>query len=272
MKTMRFTAPNRMGNAAALFGIWPETILWSVLQEKMGCMYVDNPDKPQTAAAVLGDFVFLAGMPSEELVRFTAELEYPLNMCIYMPQNEAWESAIEAAMGKKAKKVTRYATEKIPEHLFRQEVRERLKKMAAAVPQSFEIRAFDEEIFEMARGEFWSCSQAAQFPDFESFRKHGLGFAAFLGERMAAGASAYSWYEGGIEIQIDTDLPFRELGLAKCCGAHLILACLDRGIYPSWDAQTPQSLALARKFGYEPAGAYIAYEFWQKEPPEEYNL
>ena len=108
-----------------------------------------------------------------------------------------------------------------------------------------------------------------QFEDYEEFRQHGVGFAAFLGGIMAAGASTYSYYDGGIEVQIDTDSGFREMGLAQCCGAHLILECLDRGIYPSWDAHSAKSLALAQKFGYKPSGEYTAYEVWQTEPPEE---
>lgn len=269
----KFKPPHRMADAAKLFGHWPETILWSVLQEKMGCMYVDNPEKPASAAAVLGDFVFLAGTPSADLIRFTAELEYPLQMCIYMPQNAAWEQEIEGVLGihgpDKLRKVTRYATSKDPADLQRPEVLERLRQMASAVPRHFEIKEFDEETFEIAREEYWSRSQAVQFRDYEEFREHGVGFAAFLGSIMAAGASTYSYYDSGIEVQIDTDTGFREMGLAQCCGARLILKCLEKGIYPSWDAHNRQSLALAQKFGYEPAGEYTAYEFWQEGCPEE---
>nr|WP_326186254.1 GNAT family N-acetyltransferase [uncultured Oscillibacter sp.] len=39
----------------------------------------------------------------------------------------------------------------------------------------------------------------------------------------------------------------RRRGLALARGARLILACLDRGLYPSWDAHPPASLALAER-------------------------
>lgn len=255
--------------AGALFGAWPETILWSVLQEKMGCLYADDAEEPQSAAAVLGDFVFLAGKPSEELILFTTELKYPLDMCILMPQNAEWEGSIEHTLGKKAKKATRYATCKNMKDLQNPENLAHLQKLADSVPENFRILPFDEEIFQIAREEYWSRSQAVQFADYEEFRQYGIGFAAFLGEIMAAGASTYSYYDGGIEVQIDTDNGFREMGLARCCGARLILECLSRGIYPSWDAHNIQSLALAKKFGYKEAGEYTAYEVWQAEPPEE---
>ena len=45
-------------------------------------------------------------------------------------------------------------------------------------------------------------------------------------------------------------------------GADLILECLDRGLYPSWDAQNLDSLSLAKKLGYEFSHEYPAYEIF----------
>jgi len=73
-------------------------------------------------------------------------------------------------------------------------------------------------------------------------------------------ASSYSSYKGGIEIQIDTREDCRRKGLATVCGARLILECLSRDLYPSWDAQNQWSVSLAGKLGYRFDHAYIAYE------------
>ena len=43
------------------------------------------------------------------------------------------------------------------------------------------------------------------------------------------------------------------------CGAALILECLERGLYPSWDAHDTVSLALAEQLGYQPAGPYRTF-------------
>ena len=51
-------------------------------------------------------------------------------------------------------------------------------------------------------------------------------------------ASSYTVYRGGIEIEIDTHPDHRRRGLARACGAALMLECLKRGLY-SWDAQNP---------------------------------
>ena len=37
---------------------------------------------------------------------------------------------------------------------------------------------------------------------------------------------------------------------APACGAALVLTCLARGLYPSWDAANRESVALAEKLGY----------------------
>ena len=49
------------------------------------------------------------------------------------------------------------------------------------------------------------------------------------------------------------------MGLATACGAALVLSCLERGLYPSWDAHTSISLHLAEKLGYVSAGPYLVY-------------
>lgn len=73
---------------------------------------------------------------------------------------------------------------------------------------------------------------------------------------MVSGASSYTVYRDGIEIEIDTREDERRKGLALACGARLILECLACGRYPSWDAHNKGSLALAEKLGYHPDGTY----------------
>lgn len=44
--------------------------------------------------------------------------------------------------------------------------------------------------------------------------------------------------------------------------AALILECLKKGLYPSWDAQNKESVILAEKLGYHYDHDYAAYEIW----------
>ncbi len=88
----------------------------------------------------------------------------------------------------------------------------------------------------------------------------GLGFVAVKDGEIVAGASSYLVYHGGLEIEIDTRMDHRRRGLAYACGAKLILECLNRGIYPSWDAHNLASVSLAEKLGYHLDYEYLAYE------------
>ena len=63
-----------------------------------------------------------------------------------------------------------------------------------------------------------------------------------------------------MESEIDTRPDHQRRGLARACGARLILECLDRGLYPSWDAHTAASLALAEQLGYRLDHPYTAFE------------
>lgn len=59
-------------NIEELFGQWDETIIWSCLQGVMGEIYTNSPED-DARMAILGDFVFYAGNPSEKLLRFKPE-------------------------------------------------------------------------------------------------------------------------------------------------------------------------------------------------------
>jgi L-amino acid N-acyltransferase YncA len=63
----------------------------------------------------------------------------------------------------------------------------------------------------------------------------------------------------GIEISIFVDEAHRRQGVATAVGANLLLACLQRGLHPNWDAANPESVKLAKKLGYESVGPYEAY-------------
>lgn len=92
------------------------------------------------------------------------------------------------------------------------------------------------------------------------YQKYGLGAVILKDGETVSGASSYSGYRDGIEIEIDTKEAYRRKGLAYICGAKLILECLERGLYPSWDAQNKWSVALAEKLGYHFDYEYPAYE------------
>ncbi|MCI8826996.1 MAG: GNAT family N-acetyltransferase [Lachnospiraceae bacterium] len=233
-----------------LFGNWQETMIWSCLQGVMGDIYTDNTEYPASAMAVLGDFCFLAGEPKEELTLFL-----PKDFIIMVPQNHRWADIIEKCYGKHAKKVTRYAMKKEPD-LFKEEELQR----AMVLPPEYSLKKIDEELFYLCREQEWSKDFVSQYVNYERYRRLGIGIVALKDNEIVAGASSYSSYENGIEIEIDTKQEYRRRGLAYACGAGLILECRKRNLYPSWDAQNLWSVALAEKLGYHFDYEYYAYE------------
>ena len=216
------------GQAAALFEGWEETMIWSCLSGTMGEIYGGGT----SAVAVLGDFAFFAGEPSGELARLGA------GRChILVPQNDGWAGCIRQSCGEKVRPSTRYAIKKEPGVFDRAWL-----ARVALPPPGHRLQAIDEGWFYRCRREGWSEDMTAQYR-----------------EELVAGASSYSGWPGGIEVEIDTRPDCRRQGLATAAGAGLILACLDRGWYPSWDAQNKESLGLAEKLGYHFSHEYLVY-------------
>lgn len=231
---------------APLFDNWEETMIWSCLQGVMG-RAVWNESR--TAAAIIsGDFGFLAGEPDGALLR---RVPGPL----LVPQNEAWSMLIERVYGDRAIRETRYAILKEPDVFDR----ERLARFAASLPAGYEMRQISEELVPVLLAEEWSKDFCSAFDSPADCCRRGLGYVALWDGVPAAGAGSYCVYNGGIEIEIDTRSDHRRRGLATACGARLILACLDRGLYPSWDAHDKRSVALAEKLGYHRGEPYTVY-------------
>ena len=130
------------------------------------------------------------------------------------------------------------------------------------MPEGCELKMIDKELYDKCLLEEWSRDFVANYRDYALFEKLGLGVVMVkkcTGE-VVAGASSYSTYKDGIEIEIVTREDHRQQGLAYRCASKLILECLRRNLYPSWDARTRISVALAEKLGYEYSHEYAAYD------------
>lgn len=236
-----------------IFGNWNETIIWSCLQGVMGEIHTSATE--DAAMAILGDFAFYAGKPNKELVNFKPE-SFKQDFIIMVPQNNEWAELIEKCYGDKAKKVTRYAIKK-EEDIF--DVC-KLEQVVTELPKDYELRMLEEKEFDLCKSNRWANDLVSLFRDYDSYKKLGLGVVVLKNGELVSGASSYSRYREGIDIEIDTREDYRRKGLAYACGAKLILECLKKGLYPSWDAQNKWSVKLAEKLGYHFSHEYTAYE------------
>lgn len=241
------------GKVKKIFGNWSETIIWSCIQGIMGEIHTNSTE--DAVMAILGDFAFYAGVPNEELIRFKPE-SCEQDFIIMVPQNDEWAELIEKYYGDKAKKVTRYAIKKEKDVFDAC----KLEQAILRLPKDYELKSLGEHEYDLCRNNRWAYDLVSQFKDYDSYKKLGLGVVVLKDGELVAGASSYSRYNEGIEIEIDTREDYRRRGLAYVCGAKLILECLEKRLYPSWDAQNKWSLDLAEKLGYHFSHEYTAYE------------
>ena len=234
---------------AGLFEGWQETLIYSCLQKVMGKIYVTDPDEPVSAFAWVGCFGFLAGEPDRELAG-----NRPGGFMILVPQDEAWAKLIED-VHPGAVRVTRYAIKK--DTKFDTGL---LEKNIRMLPDGYELKYIDDDIYDKCLEDRVTADFVSSFQSKERYLKDGRGVVILKDGRIVSGASSYTRYREGIEIEVDTVESERRKHLALVSCSALILRCLQEGLYPSWDAQNMGSVHLAEKLGYEFDHEYVAYE------------
>lgn len=237
-----------------LFAGWEETLIYSCLQKVMGTIYVTDIEQPKSAFAFVGCFGFYAGEPNRELVK-----NKPDGFVIMTPQNEEWAQCIEECFPD-AKRVVRYAIKKNTQF-----DRNKLRTFVTQLPAGYEIKKIDSQIYDQCILNPVTSDFVSAFESKEKYLRDGRGMVIMKDDRIVAGASSYTRYREGIEIEVDTVESERRKQLATIVCSALILACLDEGLYPSWDAQNIHSVHLAEKLGYEFAHEYVAYEVSSEE-------
>jgi GNAT superfamily N-acetyltransferase len=173
-----------------------------------------------------------------------------------IPQSEYWGILIEEKYENRFKKYNRYAIKK-EKDVFKLN---KLQSYIDRLPCEYELLPIDERLYNISGKESWSYDFCSQFSSYSDYRQRGIGFVILHLGKLVCGASSYTVYDGGIEIEIGTRQEYRQRGLATVCASKLILECLKRGLYPSWDAANKESLALAEKLGYHFDKEYVTYE------------
>lgn len=248
---LRALQKNGLSKVAPLFAGWEESMVWSCLQGEMGQAY--GAAGLNSAQLVVGDFAFYAGEVDLGLAAHVPA-GFPSAHLLLVPRDSAWEAALERAHPQ-ATRFTRYALKKEGDCFDRAH----LKALAAGLPTGYSLQPLRGPQYRQALAAGWSKDLCSQFSGEGDFLRRGLGVVAYRGAELVCGASSYTVYHGGLEIEVDTKEGYRRQGLAAACAAQLILECLWRGLTPCWDAANPESLALATKLGYHLDYAYTAY-------------
>ena len=165
---------------------------------------------------------------------------------------------MEEIYGDHAKRITRYAIKKESDVFD-------LCKLQSYIDQlenEYEVKMINHELYHTAMAHDWSRDLCSQFATYEEYAQYGLGAVVLHNGLLVSGASSYTVYKEGIEIEIDTRADYRRKGLGLACAARLIIAFLVRGLYPSRDAQNMGSVELAKKLGYHCDKEYVSYEVY----------
>ena len=125
--------------AAPLFADWKDadTGIAACLDNVMGKIFADDPERPRSVMAVVGDFAYFAGEPNLELVRAR-----PDRWLVAVPKNEAWAELIENNFP--AFKRIRYAMRKDTRF-----DRKKLEAMVNALPEGYALRRLDGELYDV---------------------------------------------------------------------------------------------------------------------------
>lgn len=236
-------------SVAHLFDGRDESFIYSALSGIMGGIAVTDSRNPRSAVASVGCFHLFAGEPNSEL--FTVRSP---DFSIFVPPNSDWNILIEKCIPA-AKKVTRYAFHKDTAFDTKQ-----LTEIKNSLPEGYFFKDIDSETYDLCANEPQLADFVSAFQDKTAYLRYGRGVVVMKGGKIVSGASSFSSYPGGIEIEVDTIPEERRRHLALSASAALILKCLKDGLYPSWDAQNPPSLHLAEKLGYRFSHTYTAYE------------
>ncbi|MCU4988318.1 GNAT family N-acetyltransferase [Bacillus cereus] len=236
-----------------MFEDFNNVVLLSYLQGHMGNAWVNNLENPTVAQVTVGIFTFYAGDPN---VKETEELLHNISdRMLVIVNSEEWKKRLETFFERKIDKFLRYKFKRNSEVFDRS----KLQSFISTLPKGYEVRRIDEHIANDSTLHKLSKDFTSQFQSVEDYLNRGIGYSILYNEEVICGASSYSIYDKGIEIEVATDLNHRRKGLATVVSAALILDCLEKGKYPNWDAANTTSAKLAEKLGYVFDKAYDTY-------------
>ena len=197
--------------------------------------------------------MFYAGNPNikeaEDLLNNLPEF------ALVIVDSDEWKSRIETVHKGDIEKFQRYRFKKNAEHLDRTH----LLNLLSTLPEGYEIKEIDRSIVKAPTFHELSEDFISQFDSIDDFINRGVGYAILYEGKVVSAATSFSIYDGGIEIEIATNSQYRRKGLATITASALILDCLDKGKYPSWDGANSESVELAKKLGYIFKETYDTY-------------
>lgn len=235
----------------------------TVLEGYMGEAYTDNKEKPNFAVLFCRRYCFINGdCQSKEAEKFLKSLDSSYRVII---ADSSWYPLIEKVFQGHYEKNKRYA---LKEDGNKFEVKQ-LEENSKLLDKKYVIKEINEAIYktiqknkEMARKENADPDDLRFLNLTDNYLEQGIGVCCFDKDEIIGICGSSIIYSKSIEINIKVKEEYHKQHIATVMASQLILRCLEKGIYPSWDAANLNSLGLAKKLGYQYDSEYEIYEIY----------
>lgn len=222
----------------------------TALQGYMGEVYVDNLDNPTFAFAMFGKFLYVDGNPYSEFAEIALKKINDFRIII---ANENWFELIENVFQNNIEIGTRYSIKKDTKF-----DKEKLNYYIDKLDKKYIIKQIDKVLYEKIQS---TDSFVTNLKMSENYEKYGIGFCALNEKDEIVGiVTSNAVYDNSVEINIKVAEKERRKGIATAISSKMILECLEKNIYPSWDAANMNSVSLSQKLGYEFDSEYRIYK------------
>lgn len=230
--------------------------LRAAIEGNMGKAWTDNKEKPTIGIVLVADFCHLLGsIKSEEDEHKVKGLLDKCKGRIIVLDDKSWVSILEKHYPTSLRSFKRFAIKREP-GTFNINV---LKCYINTIEQEYKIERINKDLYQKVIEDPFMADCCSNFSSVEDFNENGMGYVITHNGSIISGASSYSYCEGFIDITIGTKEDFRQKGLALACASKLILECIEKNVYPVWDAVDTRSVSLAEKLGYRFDREYEVY-------------
>ncbi|MCI8384792.1 MAG: GNAT family N-acetyltransferase [Clostridia bacterium] len=222
----------------------------SVLDGLMGEAYTDNLENPTIAYLLVRQYCFINGNSNSVLAKQV--LKTLPKTCKRIIAKDDWSNIIESIYND-FEKSKRYSLKKEKDIFNKQ----KLKEFCENLNSEYEVNAIDERIYKLIKAD---DEDPKQMKITDDYMNKGIGVCCFRDDEIVGICSSNIIYKDGIEINIRVKEGYKHKGIGTAMASKLILMCLEKGIYPSWDAANLTSLELAEKLGYNYDSEYTIYK------------
>ena len=241
---------NQMNHIEHLFNDIKFYMGKSVLDGLMGEAYVDDLENPTIAYLLVRQYCFINGDSNSKLIKKV--LETLPKTCKTIIANDDWEDVIESTYND-LEKSKRYSLKK-EKNIFN---KQKLKEFYENLNGEYRVKTIDEKIYKLIKED---DEDPKQIKITDDYMNKGIGVCCFRDDEIVGICSSNIIYKDGIEINIRVKDGYKHKGIGTAMASKLILMCLEKGIYPSWDAANLTSLKLAEKLGYNYDSEYTIYK------------